>query len=109
MGKSSQYAQEREQEDELIDQLETIKDEFYDDTAQGIIRQIIGTRSLNLSKKQQYIFDNIIEPYRSSRFVECQSCSQVVDSNLVENLTAVGLTNEDVFICFNCKNRHISD
>ena len=62
------------------------------------------SNSLKLSENQQHIFNTIIEPHLSSRFVVCQRCSQTVDTNFASDISGEG-----DYVCEDCTENYMAE
>ncbi|MFO2625238.1 hypothetical protein SCM07_14780 [Legionella pneumophila serogroup 1] len=97
MGFSSEFHQERQQEQEIIDRLIEIEDSF-DDETKKIINIIKKQGFSALTKEQREIYENDIESELNSRFVMCAGCSQTFDNLGIHN-------DDDLYFCEYCKEK----
>ncbi len=97
MGFSSQLAQDRQHEQDIIDRLSEIEDSFADEN-RAIINIIQSQGFSALSKEQREVFENDIEPELNSRFVACAGCSQLFDKGM-KNID----NEDDLYYCSNCQ------
>ncbi|QEY51412.1 hypothetical protein [Legionella longbeachae] len=100
MGFSSEHAQERQQEQDLIDRLTEIEDSF-DDETQDIVHLIKTEGFKALTKEQMEAYKNDIEPELMSRFVHCSGCSSLFDNKGIRNSDE----DDDTYFCENCIER----